>query len=212
MADMLSGLESVLSRTAGIADKLRAHIERWDAVMEEAAREREGRGVVHAPWRAGNGMIERKQERMGLERNRHMEQSIRTSRSEDRHGESSSRSTPIPLPPYSSVPLQRHHAGPPFPQNDVNLVPHHIHHQQASLDAALIDPNLLSSLASSAVYYGNQSNNSTPTHMPATLSNPTGQLEPLPGYTGDGFLASGENLFSDWPFMMGSAFEFLGSS
>lgn len=44
---MLAGLEAVLSRAAGIADRLRTHIERIDRYMAQAAKERAGRGLVH---------------------------------------------------------------------------------------------------------------------------------------------------------------------
>ena len=47
MADLLESLESVLSRSIGLAQKLHAYLGRIDEHMNHAAREREERGVKH---------------------------------------------------------------------------------------------------------------------------------------------------------------------
>jgi hypothetical protein len=99
MADMLAGLESVLSRTAGIAERLRSHIERIDRVMEEAAREREGRGVVHALTRVDSKTNGRNAESLRDDPGPREDSRSRIGRGVERPEESATRGTTLPLPP-----------------------------------------------------------------------------------------------------------------
>lgn len=214
MADMLSGLESVLSRTAGIAERLRTHIERIDRAMEDAAREREGRGVVHALRRVESTTLGRSGSKL--------DSRTRSARGgAERQGESATRSTTTNLPAASSSAVINTRQdtsngsnirGTSGSDGDGGFDLSSIDFDAYALAEPqhVIDPILLATLTT-ADYPYNSENATSGGHASGT-----GTSMSASGVSGDqsgnaGVFPADEDLFADWPMILGNAFEFLGS-
>lgn len=187
MADMLSGLESVLSRTAGIAEKLRTHIERIDRFMAEAARERRGRGVEH-------GLVR--------EEGRY---TISKSRGNGEIGSTVLDTESLP----NSVPTLQQTIRPEQPGNSVDPS---ITDLNSEFDLSNIDFNAFSIPPTTHLPLGDHSSLIDPFLLaPMSDSTDTSSLptQAIPD-PNNGQVPPGD-LFGDWPFILGNAFEFLGN-